>query len=189
MNKTEITKLIDEITKTNKEYTANTNALLNKLRVGLPFSGDAYKQGTEDAWELARKICGLETDGALSFQELDEIFGTRSYSKIFRDNTYEEALAKIKEYEEKKNKLVPGDVVKCSNRYGTLKGILYSESSTDYWILLNSCTAPQNLTKDAWTIEKTGKHFDIQGMLDMLDEEQEYENRVYVHRTAESGIG
>ena len=55
-----------------------------------------YSRGLEKAWECARKISDMKA------LELDEIFTTHNDAYIFAHNTISEAIAKINEYEEKK---------------------------------------------------------------------------------------
>ena len=58
---------------------------------------EAYQRGLADAWEAARKI--VSTDG-LDYRELIEIFGMDDM--IIDEFTAQEAIRRIKEYEEKK---------------------------------------------------------------------------------------
>ena len=59
---------------------------------------ESYNRGLNDAWELARKII-CDRDGDFGLTELDSIFDKTIFNYIFKDNTYEQALAKVKEYE------------------------------------------------------------------------------------------
>lgn len=58
----------------------------------------AYEQGLNDAWECARKISMPENEGGMSVKALQSIFGKAR--EIF-NCTASEAIAKIKEYEDK----------------------------------------------------------------------------------------
>lgn len=133
--------------------------------------------GAEDAWKLARKIEVPETRGGYSMTELEEIFGySTPFLVIGKNTTYKEALAKVEAYEKKKKeeaeKPVIGDVVVCRAEIGAIssefKGIFYGETSSNYYILTKSNKCPQIIEKSTWVLIKTGKHFDIQGMLDEL---------------------
>jgi len=65
---------------------------------------ETYRRGLNDAWEMARKIV-VDTDhGGIASSTLGEIFGTQGYSYIMRDNTAQEAIDKIKTYEQKRAK-------------------------------------------------------------------------------------
>lgn len=80
---------------------------------------EAYNKGLEDAWELARKICGA-TNGQFDnydTKELGAIFGKCGGSYIINENTYQEALAKIEAYEKEQAKIKVGDVVKDGKKY------------------------------------------------------------------------
>lgn len=65
---------------------------------------EVQRAARKEAWELARKICGEPDKGGFTLSELKEIFDTSRCAFIFRDFTPEEALAKVKAWEEKKNK-------------------------------------------------------------------------------------
>lgn len=58
-----------------------------------------YRRGLNDAWECAKKIA---TSDGLEYDDLEQIFGYRGYDPIFGGFSASEAIAKIKEYEEKK---------------------------------------------------------------------------------------
>ena len=62
---------------------------------------EAYNKGLNEAWEAAKKIIEIVSKGGYRYDELSKIFGTVDFQLIFRLNTANEALAKIKAYEEK----------------------------------------------------------------------------------------
>lgn len=68
----------------------------------------AYKKGLKDAWEAARKIGCTPSDGGFTVDELQKIFGSGISFHIVKKFEVEEAVKKIKEYEEKIN---VGDVL------------------------------------------------------------------------------
>lgn len=178
----EMVKTIDEITKMNKEHTAKTNEALNRIRGGL--STAEYEQGARDAWELARKIVMCVEDGGLTSEELNKCFGDPCHFIIFGENTYEEALAKFKEYEEKKRipaeqKLECGDVVTCESTTADRKfiftGVYWHSTEKSHFIIntsLNSISTTE-IYKCNWTVTKTGEHIDIQPMYDLLMKREE----------------
>ena len=120
-----------------------------------------YNKGLNDAWELAKKCVDLEgrgEDNELMFK----IFNTVFLKQLFNDNTPQEALAKLKEYED--SKIEVGDVVTEGNRtfivthiscdcvFGLLPdGDLYSVPK------ISDC-------------KKTGKHIDIKAILEQIGE-------------------
>jgi len=84
-------------------------------------SHPAYQQGLKDAWECARKIGGAVHYGGLNTDTLHEIFGwDKSVLTILSTYSASEAIAKIKEYEEKQKVLKELDCEHCSRVYGTL---------------------------------------------------------------------
>lgn len=58
------------------------------------------EQGRKDAWECARKMMLSDEDGGIALSNILKIFGMTQYSAIKRFSA-SEAIAKIKEYEEK----------------------------------------------------------------------------------------
>ena len=75
---------------------------------------EAYQAGLNDAWEAAKKIFGHEIDGGLDIDELKKAFGSDVYctADIIRTNTVEQAIAKLKAYEDKhSDRIEVGDEV------------------------------------------------------------------------------
>ena len=74
----------------------------------------AYQKGLDDAWECARKLMlSSYVDGGIASTEIVKIFGVRPYYTL-KDFSASEAIAKIKEYEEKQeaeNEIKVGDEV------------------------------------------------------------------------------
>ena len=60
-----------------------------------------YEQGLADAWEAARKIAVNPKNGGFSVKQLNEIFGLGCIDNILSVYKPAEAVAKIKEYEDK----------------------------------------------------------------------------------------
>ncbi len=58
----------------------------------------AYERGLEDAWECANKI------SAMTASEFEEVFGYSYYSRCMGKMSPSEAMQKIKEYEQQKQK-------------------------------------------------------------------------------------
>ena len=61
----------------------------------------AYQRWLDDAWKCMEKICAEVIDGGLDSNTLKQIFGTAIIVNIFKTNSASEAMAKLKEYEEK----------------------------------------------------------------------------------------
>ena len=93
----EITRLLEE----NKELKED-KAVLNAKIDAYKLYGDqheeeynqAFNQGAETAWELARNISLSEIYDGYSNNELKEIFDSICLDKIF-NSTYQEAAAKV----------------------------------------------------------------------------------------------
>lgn len=131
----------------------------------------AYKQGLEDAWEIARKVALNHDDGGYMHDEVKSIFGERWY-EVFKDLSIHEVKEKIEAYEAEQNKPKLGDVViikPVDDECRSFDGIYLGTNIDGHYILENDGGLPTFLlNRDAWTIEKTGKHFDIQSMLDEI---------------------
>ena len=147
---------------------------------------EAYKRGYEegckvgikdgmcDAWEAARKIVVDTDNGGIALSTLGEIFGTQAYSCIMRDNTAQEAIAKLKSYEGNKDEPIKaGDLVELYID-GKLdsKGI-YLQEDGGYWrCLFYTGAIFMTFAYPKWQFKKTGRHFDIEGILGQLGNER-----------------
>ena len=69
-----------------------------------------YQKGLSDAWEAARKILFNPDDGGMSAVDVNEVFGESSWT-VMKDFSAAEVVAKIKEYEDSKQKIKVGDEV------------------------------------------------------------------------------
>lgn len=82
---------------------------------------EAYNKGLDDAWELAKKIVLPDHLGGYTVDELKDIFGKNTFASLMNTFTPQEALAKVKAYEEH-NEIKVGDVVTI--RGGVLESIV-----------------------------------------------------------------
>lgn len=90
----------------------------------------AYQKGLSDAWEAAKKIVLSTDEGGLSVHDLFKIFGNDASRYALKNYSVSEAIKKIKEYEEEKDRDVcrgcvwegryDGDCAMCSNNYREL---------------------------------------------------------------------
>ena len=64
-----------------------------------------YQKGLKDAWEAARKITGSVTDGSLNYNELNVLFGSKYPESIINKYSASEAIEKIRQYEQEKDRL------------------------------------------------------------------------------------
>ncbi len=113
---------------------------------------EAYQRGLADAWEAAWKIVST---GGLDYRELIEIFGTDDM--IIEEFTVQEAIRRIKAYEEKeakKEKLKVGDEVRGFNGETYVIYDIKGDSAraTNFTI----CSNCFNVNDTGY---KTGRHF------------------------------
>ena len=170
--KTEIKKLAEEITRLrteNKELKKD----LEYYHTGTDICDmeSARIKGQNEAWELARKITCQPINGGFNRSEFEEIFDEGYISDIFEKYTYTEATKKVEEWENAKEEIKRGDIIR--NKYNTSSkfyvtdigcdghlygvgryGLIYSNQDPEYW-------------------EKTGRHIDIDGFLKQIGGEQE----------------
>lgn len=123
----------------------------------------AYDQGMLDAWELAKKCVHLEGCGEDN-ELMYKIFNTVFIKQLFDDNTPQEALAKLKAYEEAQSKVVVGDVVK--DNYNDTAVVL--DETESYYSVFTRGGCVQEWSKDI--CKKTGKHLDISSILEQIGE-------------------
>ena len=126
----------------------------------------AFNQGAEAAWELARKINDMD------IYDTEEIFieaGAFHLGNVLENYTYSEAAAKVAEWEKAKEEIKVGDVledmydsnVKCTvtNLYPNNRAYLvFDDGSADM--------------HELDTFKKTGRHMDIDSFLKQIRGEQ-----------------
>lgn len=117
---------------------------------------ELYNKGLNDAWELAKKIVINSDDGGYTAKELGEMFRTILPSEVFADFTPQEALAKVKAYEDECNKITVGDVVKLKGT--SYEAVVTRVSETILHCLYKDGRCAPGCYKENY--EKTGKHFD-----------------------------
>ena len=147
----EITRLLAENEKLKEEY------------------NQAFNQGAEAAWELARKITCQPINGGFNRSEFEKIFGYCYISDIFEKYKYTEAAAKVAEWEKAKEEIKSGDIleyiydsnVKCvaTNLYPSNMAYLVFEDGTAGMHELNN-------------FKKTGRHIDVDSFLKQIGGEQ-----------------
>ena len=129
----------------------------------------AYQRGLEDAWEAARKIIVDTAHGGIALCTLGEIFGAQSYTYIMCENTAQEAIDKIKAYEDGKHsdRIEVGDEV-----IWTTDNITLIATSTYKVGSINWCDGVAKDGKVYSTLiendRKTGKHYDIASILEAM---------------------
>ena len=169
---TEITRLIAE----NKELKED-KAVLNAKIDAYELYGDqheeeynqAFNQGAEAAWELAKKIILYDKD-SYSGEELKEIFGYAYSQTLMKNYTYQEAAAKVAEWGKEKEEIKVGDVLEYiyDSNVKCVATNMYPGNMA--YLVFNDGTAGIHELDD---FKKTGHHIDIDSFLKQIRGEQE----------------
>ena len=127
------------------------------------YASKSYEDGLNNAWELARKICEMGD------KDFNNIFGCVHFSDVFYYNTPQEAFAKIEAYEESKAIKV-GDVVRRIS--GNEEYLIITEEEDDsvyeYGVIVLKSMTIDRITGDLSKFEKTGRHIDIEHLLEQI---------------------
>ena len=125
----------------------------------------AFNQGAEAAWKLARKITCQPINGGFNRSEFEEIFNEGYISDVFEKYTYQEAAAKVEAWEKAKEEIKVGDVlediydsnVKCTvtNLYPNNRAYLVFDDGTAGMHELDN-------------FKKTGRNIDIDSFLKQI---------------------
>lgn len=118
---------------------------------------ELYNKGLNDAWELAKKIVLPDHLGGYTVDELKDIFGKNTFASLMNTFTPQEALAKVKAYEEH-NEIKVGDVVRSKGC--NVEGIITKISEIKIYRLFKDGSCDSISTKVKEDLEKTGRHFD-----------------------------
>ena len=125
----------------------------------------AFNQGADKAWELVRKIFDMETN------DIEDIFITEdawNLGTVLNNYTYQEAAAKVAEWEKAKEEIKVGDEVEKND----LRDVRFIVTFTN-GRLMNGVTQSglvfANEKPKEW--HKTGRHIDIDGFLKQIGEE------------------
>lgn len=123
----------------------------------------SHNKGMEEAWALAQKVYRSDYAGGYSCEELADIFGDRAiHDEYF--GTVHEVKAKIEAWEEKKNEIRVGDVIKvgCEKCVVTV-----ADGGTIYFLKRNGGFG---WISDASIYTKTGEHVDLDGLFKQIGE-------------------
>ena len=126
----------------------------------------AFNQGVEAAWELARKIV---IQNGYSSHDLYEIFESNDLQHVLENYTYPEAAAKVAEWEEAKEVIKVGDILEDiydSNVKCTVTNLYPSDMA---YLVFDDGTAGMHKLD---TFKKTGRRMDIDGFLKQIRGEQ-----------------
>ena len=116
----------------------------------------AFNQGAEAAWELARKII-LHGKDFYSGEELKEIFGYAYSETLMKNYTYSEAAAKVAEWEKAKEEIKVGDVLATSGGRNAVVTKVFNDG--DVKVLFE--IGKSDVRVHARNLKKTGRHIDI----------------------------
>ena len=121
----------------------------------------AFNQGAEAAWELAKKIVTYGEE-AYSGKELKEIFDCTHTQEIIKNHTYHEAAAKVAEWEKAKEEIKTGDILEdmCDSNIKCIVTNLYPNNKA--YLVFDDGTAGMNKLDN---FKKTGRHIDIHNFL------------------------
>lgn len=129
----------------------------------------ARAEGQDEAWELARKIILPPSKGGMSSDDYIAIFGNCiSESYIMKNYTYSEAAAKVAEWEEGKEEIKVGDIVKHNETEYTGIVTRVSECMNKITIIFKDGSSE---SYDSSMFHKTGRHIDIDRFLNQIGEE------------------
>ena len=126
----------------------------------------AFNQGADKAWELVRKIFDMETN------DIEDIFITEdawNLGTVLNNYTYQEAAAKVAEWEKAKEEIKVGDEVEKND----LRDVRFIVTFTN-GRLMNGVTQSglvfANEKPKEW--HKTGRHIDIDSLLKQMGGEE-----------------
>lgn len=119
----------------------------------------AYNKGLSDAWEVIKKITKDDSVGGYSIEMMQELFGQTCVYDITHNYTPEEAIAKIKAYEDKKQdaEIKVGNEVTVYDTDGieVAKALVLSIQGEGYGIITSNGTSTWSHKK---FIKKTDKY-------------------------------
>ena len=128
----------------------------------------AYQRGLNDAWEAARKIVEMwekiDNDDLLEIFGLTAKIGESTVGTLFGKQTASEAIAKL-EKQKADDKIEVGDEVRlCRHKVPYI--VTSCDGDDDAYILM---TVNGGFIKaEKYNVRKTGRHFDIQSILEAM---------------------
>ena len=157
--KTEIRKLAEEITRLLTENKELKERVEKANRTSLHGGRIA---GQNEAWELTRKII---LNNGYSVHDLYEIFGYADSQTLMKNHTYQEAAAKVAEWEKAKEEIKDGDVLEgiYDNNLKCIVTNLYTDNIA--YLVFDDGTAGFH---ELDNFKKTGRHIDIDSFLKQI---------------------
>ena len=127
----------------------------------------AFNQGAEAAWELARKINDMD------IYDTEEIFieaGAFHLGNVLENYTYPEAAAKVAEWEKAKEEIEVGDALEYiyDSNVKCVATNLYPNNMA--YLVFEDGTAGMHELDD---FKKTGRHIDVDSFLKQIGGEEE----------------
>ena len=152
----EITRLLAE----NKRLKAENGNVIWEIE-------QAFDRGCNEAWELVRKIFDMETN------DIEDIFieeDAWNLGTVLNNYTYQEAAAKVAEWEKGKEEIKVGDVLEdiYVSKVKCVVTNLYPDNMA-YSIFGDGTAGMHELNN----FKKTGRHIDIDGFLKQIRGGQE----------------
>lgn len=166
--------IFERLAKINEQHKAiqllmdETRCDYNRLALdSKPDADEAYERGLNEAWEAAKKIVDIPIRGGLTRMELEELFGCGDCRIAMQQNTASEALAKLRDYEEKKK--AEDEAVKVGDEVtdGKFVGVVTRIESTALYVVMSDGSSSAWGFGDGW--RKTGNHFpEIAAVLEQM---------------------
>ena len=122
----------------------------------------AFNQGAETAWELARKINDMD------IYDTEEIFieaGAFHLGNVLENYTYSEAAAKVTEWEKAKEEIKRGDEVEKNDLRDVRFIVTFTNGKLMSGVTQSGLVFSNEKTKE-W--HKTGRHIDIDSFLKQI---------------------
>ena len=128
----------------------------------------SYQRGLDDAWEAAKKIALNPGEGGLRGEELHKMFDCYTLQQVFRKCSVQQAIAKLKAYEEKQkadDEIKVGDEVIDKDGDKTIVTYIHGE-------LFDGLCHDGSAMSDMFLeyVDRTGRHFDIDKILGEMRE-------------------
>lgn len=153
----EITRLLAENKELKEDFEKSKRVNLNMGRLA----------GQNEAWELAKKIVDDVWNGGYSEEKLKQIFGYAISQLCIVKNTYQEAAAKVAQWEKAKEEIKVGDVLEgiYDSNVKCIVTNLYPDNRA--YLVFDDGTAGMN---ELDNFKKTGRHIDIDSFLKQIRE-------------------
>ena len=146
----EITRLLAE----NKRLKAENGNVIWEIE-------QAFDRGCNAAWELVRKIFDMETN------DIEDIFikeDAWNLGTVLNNYTYQEAAAKVAEWEKAKEEIKVGDVFEFTSGGKAVVMKVYEDGEVALFFFVGGCGIYE--PGESW--HKTGRHIDVDSFLKQI---------------------